>query len=133
MSWRLSPRQLRLYRDRVTIHRERESLAADGQPTPSGHEIVAADVPCYIQMADSVKGPVDFVVDEQDNLFTYDQVHFPDGVPVRSGDVLEVTAGSQAGEFYTARGDAKRRNLHANKLMVRCNRALARPAWVPGP
>lgn len=88
-----------------------------------GWTIVAEEVPCRFQTGESVKAPAEFVLDEQDNMFTYDVVRFAaDGDVPRTGDVLKQTTGPDAGEFYLVRGEAKFRTQLANAAAVRCAR-----------
>lgn len=96
-----------------------------------GWAIVAAGVPCRFQTGESVKAPSEFVLDEQDNLFTFDIVRFAaDGDVPRMGDVLEMTDGPERGAFYIVRGDVKFRTQMANAAAVRCARTDDPPQGV---
>lgn len=127
----LSPTQLDLYTDTVTIYRATENRAGSGKPGALTWTAEASAVPCYIQTGESVKAPIIFINSEQDNLFTYDIFHFEASVDIQAGDILKVTGGAQAGDYYHVRGDQKIRSRLANKLSVRCSREPDPPHGVP--
>lgn len=127
----LSFRQQKLYTDQVTVYRRTENRSGAGKPQAHTWTAAATAVPCYIQTGESVKAPVVFISSEQDNLFTYDILHFEATADIRTGDILKVTAGVQAGDYFHVRGDEKRRSRHANKRSYRCSREPTPPAGVP--
>jgi hypothetical protein len=71
------------------------------------------------------------VLDEEDNMFTLDIVHFASGTDVNVGDVLLQTTGPDAMEYWEVRGDVKNRTQFAGKLSIRAARLPVAPEWVP--
>lgn len=131
MSFAQPPAAL-LYPHRCTIYRKTESLSATTGEFEGWTGVTASsDVTCYFQTGESVKAPEGFVLDEQDNLFTLDIVHFPSGTDVRTGDILKQTTGPDSNELWEVRGDAKNRTQFASKLTIRAARVPVAPSWVP--
>lgn len=131
MSFPLPPAAL-LYPHACTIYRKTENLnVITGVFEDFDGAVLASAVACYFQTGESVKGPNEFITDEEDNLFTLDIIHFADTVDVSTGDVLKQTTGPDAGRYYEVRGDAKMRTQFAQKLTVRGSRIPAAPDWVP--
>jgi hypothetical protein len=130
MPFALPPATL-LYPHRCTIYRSQENLAASGKSLPDTLLSTTANVECYFQTGESVKGPNGFVLGEQDNLFTLDILHFPDTVDVQVGDVITQTTGPETGRYWLARGDDQVRSQFAQKLRVRASRLGSPPDWVP--
>lgn len=128
----LGYRQRRLYVDAVTIWRETVTYDAAGKLSARTWAVIATAVPCLFRTGLSVKGPNgEIILDESDNLFTYDEVHFEDGTDLRTGDVLKKTGGTyDVGAFWGVRGDETVRNILANKLTVRARRLPVPPAGV---
>lgn len=126
------PPAAQLYPHRCTIYRPQENLDPDsGEALPDTLGSTTANVQCYFQTGESVKGPNGFVLGEQDNLFTLDLLHFPDTVDIQVGDVLLQTTGPETGRYWQARGDDQVRSQFAQKLRVRASRQPAKPGWIP--
>lgn len=124
----LTARQVALYTTTVSIWRKTITInPTTGKPSePTWAE--TAGVKCYIQTGQSQHMPNgEAVLGESDNMFTFDDIHFEASVDIQSGDVLEVTAGNNTGDYWQVRGNAQVRNLFANKLKVLASRLLEAP------
>lgn len=128
----LTWRQLRVYRHRMTVYREVESIGALGQPGNSTGSTVMTDTPCRFQTGPSQFEPQGGVVlDESDNIMVLDHIHMEQGLDVKIGDVLLQTTGPEVGRHWRVRGSPQVREIHANKQSVLAARLEAPPGWVP--
>lgn len=132
----LQPRQVRLYRSQVTIWRQDEDIAGDGEPGALAWSEVATEVPCYADLGKSQHGPNGPLLVENDNLFTFDEFHFVYDVDLIVGDVVKLTmfnratTGPNIGRYWTARGDPQTKNFLANKLIILLSRTPTPPTGV---
>jgi hypothetical protein len=93
---------------------------------------VLADVPCMLQTGQSQQAPdgsSGLIYDESDNLFTLDALRMEAGIDVRVGDVIFQSAGTEAGSWFTARGNPQVR-LRLNYQETLCSRTPIPPAGI---
>lgn len=126
----LTQRQQRLYAHRIDIWRKTEVIGLDGkigQPTWAKN---AASVACYAETGQSQQGLDGPILDENDNLFTFDKFHAESSINIQVGDVIKMVSGPEAGKFWTVRGNEQHRTRRANKLMILCSREPLPPVGV---
>lgn len=123
----LNRRQTLLYQHRMAVYRKTRNGSGDYV-----YQIVHASLPCYFFNTTNSDQPAAGAIRvKQDNIFTYDQVHFEAGLDIKDEDVLQnITPGSlDNGTFYMIMGAP---DLHEATTRRATNFAHAYLNIIPG-